>query len=74
MRLEEHLGDRWGPLKEQNGTPVVIKATAGDVVRVDECLYQHARSVRFRASAAQGAAVLKIQIVKIAELINGSGA
>jgi hypothetical protein len=72
--VEEFLGDSWGPLKEQDGTPVVIKAVASDVVRVDECLFQHARSVRFRASAAQGAAVLKIQIAKISDLINGSGA
>jgi hypothetical protein len=74
IMVEELLGDHWGPLKEQDGTAVVIKATAGDVVRVDECQFQHARSVRFRASAAQGGVVLKIQTARLSELINGTGA
>lgn len=71
--VEEFLGDSWGALKQMDGTPVVIKAVAGDVVRVDECIFQHARSVRFRASAAQPNVTLKIQIAKISDLLNGSG-
>jgi hypothetical protein len=72
--VEEFLGDSWGPLKEQDGTPVVIKATAGDVVRVDECTFQHARSVRFRSSASQAGAKLQIQLARLSDLINGTGA
>jgi hypothetical protein len=71
--VEEFLGDSWGVRKSMDGTPVVLKATAGDVIGGLECLFQHARSVRFRSSAAQGGAVLKIQIAKISELLNGSG-
>jgi hypothetical protein len=75
LLVEEFLGDRWGPLKTMDGVPIKLVGLAGDIVRADECVFQHARSVRFKSSATQsGPRTIKVQIARISELINGTGA